>query len=64
MTSLADQPDFARKLSEITEEAAGIISALVETGSSDPAADLARLFDLTGVDHGLGEGGRLMLAAS
>ena len=46
------------------EEAAGIISALVETGSSDPAADLARLFDLTGVEHGLGEGGRLMLAAS
>ena len=25
MTSLADQPDFARKLAEITEEAAGII---------------------------------------
>ena len=32
MTSLADQPDFARKLSEITEEAAGIILPYWRTG--------------------------------
>ena len=32
MTSLADQPDFARKLAEITEEAAGIILPYWRTG--------------------------------